>query len=231
MGVLLQGGVFLTFWASYDWSTSWAPLRLSWRRHSEVGFLPFSWRIVCWTYKVLTFPLLQEIWSAGFGLYLSWTLPAPRCGPQGDCVKSIIHMAWFGYFYLIACCLALTFFHALRGERRLWRRSLPLLEQEISLILPFLSKRPGNGWLDLHLYVPAYTHCTKMKYTLLDIYDGAYYIKLFWVLNRPGPQSSTSRSFSASHWLSKRIFRPILVIISFEPSLVEVNQAIKAWLF
>ena len=52
---------------------------------------------------------------------------------------------------------------------------------------------------------------------------------IFWVLNRPGPQSSTSRTFSASHWLSKRIFRPILVIISFEPSLVEVNQAIKAW--
>ena len=43
-------------------------------------------------------------------------------------------------------------------------------------------------------------------------------IKLFWVESRPEPQSSTSRTFSVSHWLSKRIFRPILVIISFEPS-------------
>ena len=33
--------------------------------------------------------------------------------------------------------------------------------------------------------------------------------KLSWVLNRPGPQSSTSRTFSASHWLFQEIFRPI----------------------
>ena len=52
--------------------------------------------------------------------------------------------------------------------------------------------------------------------------------KLSWVLNRPGPQSSTSRIFSASHWLSKRIFRPILVNISFEPSAKTSNSRKRA---
>jgi len=50
----------LAFWEkNYDGPTCWVPLRLSWGRRRE------------------------EIWSAEFGLYLSWTLPAPRYGPQG----------------------------------------------------------------------------------------------------------------------------------------------------
>ena len=42
--------------------------------------------------------------------------------------------------------------------------------------------------------------------------------KLFWVLSRPGPRSSTSRLLSVNYWLSE-IFRPTLAIISSEPNL------------
>ena len=146
----------------------------SWGRCSEVDFLSFSWRIVCWTYKVLTFP------SSGDLPGLVSTSHGP-CQPHAVGHKVIMWSQLYIWLYLIRIILSDYLLPSIdlfphpqgpRGERIPWRLLLPTTTgkgRARSRSLPV----QGNSWLLIRL---AYEHCTRMKYILPDIYDWAYYI-------------------------------------------------------
>ena len=69
--------------------------------------------------------------------------------------------------------------------------------------LPRKGKTPRNTWRNNQLLVWTMDNgqwpiATKRE-NPSQYFTQQSIIKLFWVLNRPGPQSSTSRTFSASH--------------------------------